>query len=59
MDITGNNTGRYAPSPSGVMHLGNLAACLLAWLDIRKLGGSIGNKKVFHSSDNEPEYNEG
>ena len=24
--------GRYAPSPSGRMHLGNLCCCLLAWL---------------------------
>lgn len=51
MDITGNNTGRYAPSPSGVMHLGNLAACLLAWLDIRKLGGRL----VFRMEDLDPE----
>ena len=27
--------GRFAPSPSGRMHLGNLFAALLAWLDIR------------------------
>lgn len=51
MDITGNNAGRYAPSPSGVMHLGNLAACLLAWLDIRKLGGRL----VFRMEDLDPE----
>ena len=51
MDITGNNTGRYAPSPSGVMHLGNLAACLLAWLDIRKLGGRL----IFRMEDLDPE----
>ena len=24
--------GRFAPSPSGRMHLGNLWSCLLAWL---------------------------
>lgn len=51
MDITGNSTGRYAPSPSGVMHLGNLAACLLAWLDIRKLGGRL----IFRMEDLDPE----
>ena len=26
------STGRYAPSPSGRMHLGNLWSALLAWL---------------------------
>ena len=31
--------GRFAPSPSGRMHLGNLFAALLAWLDVRSLGG--------------------
>lgn len=33
--------GRFAPSPSGQMHLGNAWAALLAWLDIRKLGGTM------------------
>lgn len=33
--------GRFAPSPSGRMHLGNLFAALLAWLDVRKLGGEM------------------
>ena len=27
--------GRFAPSPSGRMHLGNLWSCLLAWLAAR------------------------
>ena len=31
--------GRFAPSPSGRMHLGNLMAALLAWLDVRHVGG--------------------
>lgn len=31
--------GRFAPSPSGRMHLGNLLSALLAWLDIRSVGG--------------------
>ncbi|MCL1975621.1 MAG: glutamate--tRNA ligase family protein, partial [Firmicutes bacterium] len=31
--------GRFAPSPSGRMHLGNLFAALLAWLDVRKQNG--------------------
>ncbi len=33
--------GRFAPSPSGRMHLGNLFAALLAWLDIRAKGGEL------------------
>lgn len=31
--------GRFAPSPSGRMHLGNIFAALLAWLDVRSAGG--------------------
>ena len=33
--------GRFAPSPSGRMHLGNAWTALLAWLDIRKAGGTM------------------
>lgn len=33
--------GRFAPSPSGRMHLGNLYAFLLAWLDARSVGGNV------------------
>ena len=33
--------GRFAPSPSGRMHLGNAWTALLAWLDIRKTGGTM------------------
>jgi len=33
--------GRFAPSPSGRMHLGNLWSCLLAWLSARSVGGSM------------------
>ena len=33
--------GRFAPSPSGRMHLGNAWTAFLAWLDIRKLGGTM------------------
>ena len=33
--------GRFAPSPSGRMHLGNLMAALLAWLDVRSCGGTM------------------
>lgn len=33
--------GRYAPSPSGHMHLGNARTALLAWLQARAAGGGI------------------
>lgn len=33
--------GRFAPSPSGRMHLGNLFCCLLAWLSVRSQGGQM------------------
>ena len=32
-------TGRYAPSPTGEMHLGNVLAALLSWLSARQQGG--------------------
>ena len=31
--------GRYAPSPTGELHLGNASSALLAWLSIRARGG--------------------
>ncbi len=34
-------TGRFAPSPSGRMHLGNVFAALLAWLSVRSSGGEM------------------
>ena len=33
--------GRLAPSPTGVMHLGNIRSFLLAWLDIRTRNGTL------------------
>ena len=33
--------GRFAPSPSGRMHLGNLFSALLAWLSVRSAGGVL------------------
>ena len=33
--------GRFAPSPSGRMHLGNLFSALLAWLSVRSQGGTM------------------
>nr|WP_273398957.1 tRNA glutamyl-Q(34) synthetase GluQRS [Bifidobacterium indicum] len=32
--------GRLAPSPTGRMHLGNIYACLAAWLGVRSSGAS-------------------
>ena len=49
MEINGSKTirGRFAPSPSGRLHLGNMMSSLLAWLDVRSLGG----KMVFRLED--------
>ena len=33
--------GRFAPSPTGRMHLGNAFCALLAWLSARSQGGSL------------------
>ena len=33
--------GRFAPSPSGRMHLGNVFAALVAWLSVRSKNGSF------------------
>lgn len=33
--------GRFAPSPSGYMHLGNAWSALLAWLSARSQGGAM------------------
>src|SRR4051794_7685377 len=33
-----NHTGRFAPSPTGTLHLGNLRTALLAWLYARAQG---------------------
>ena len=33
--------GRFAPTPSGRMHLGNVLCCLLAWLAAKSRGGRI------------------
>ena len=32
-------TGRFAPSPTGRMHLGNVFSALLSWLSAKSLGG--------------------
>ena len=33
--------GRFAPTPSGRMHLGNVFAALIAWLSVRKESGTL------------------
>lgn len=43
--------GRFAPSPSGDMHLGNAFSALLAWLDVRSVGG----KMILRIEDLDPE----
>ena len=45
-----NIVGRFAPSPSGYLHMGNLLAMLLAWLDCRSLGGKL----IFRMEDLDP-----
>ena len=45
------SVGRFAPSPSGYMHLGNLLSMLLAWLDSRALGGRL----IFRMEDLDPD----
>lgn len=43
--------GRFAPSPSGDMHLGNAWTALLAWLQVRQAGGTM----VLRIEDLDPE----
>lgn len=38
---SGKVKGRFAPTPSGRMHLGNVFSCLMAWLGARSAGGTV------------------
>lgn len=38
---TGGVIGRFAPTPSGRLHLGNLMCAMLAYLSVRKQGGKF------------------
>ena len=39
--MSGAVVGRFAPTPSGRMHLGNVFAALIAWLSVRSQHGSL------------------
>lgn len=43
--------GRFAPSPSGRMHVGNVFTALISWLSVRKTGG----KWVLRIEDLDPQ----
>jgi glutamyl-tRNA synthetase len=37
--------GRYAPSPTGDIHIGNASTALVAWLSVRARGGGTAAEK--------------
>ena len=39
--ISSTVVGRFAPTPSGRMHLGNVFSALIAWLSVRACGGKL------------------
>ena len=39
--MSGGVVGRFAPTPSGRMHLGNVFAALIAWLSVRNQKGEL------------------
>ncbi len=44
-------TTRFAPSPTGYLHIGNLRAALFNWLIARKSGGTF----ILRLDDTDPE----
>ncbi len=51
--------GRFAPSPSGEMHLGNAWTALLAWLQVRRAGGTMALRmEDLDPERSKPEYAE-
>jgi glutamyl-tRNA synthetase len=42
--------GRYAPSPTGLLHVGNALAALVAWASVRRRGGAF----VYRVEDLDP-----
>jgi glutamyl-tRNA synthetase len=48
--VTGRPRGRYAPSPTGPIHLGNARSALAAWLSVRQRGGAF----VWREEDLDP-----
>jgi glutamyl-tRNA synthetase len=41
LPVNGKVRGRFAPTPSGLLHLGNAGTALLAWLQVRSQGGEM------------------
>lgn len=41
MNNSHSPVGRFAPTPSGRMHLGNVFAAMVAWLSVKSRGGSL------------------
>ena len=39
--MAGHSVGRFAPTPSGRMHLGNVFAALIAWASVRSKNGEM------------------
>lgn len=37
--MSGSVTGRFAPSPSGRMHLGNIYTAVMSWISVKSRGG--------------------